>query len=411
MADNFQFYPGRVKIEEVLLVQETRITDITLMCMEINVWTSIQDEGAVVNFMMVDAKNILSNLPISVGDKLEYTFEYSTGPKKFTVVLEKIEKLINLDNQRTYELSCVSQMTFDSRFMRISKSYSGTTSDMALAIFNKYGHSSEIGFWDQSIGNQKLIVPNWNPLEAISWLAERSKSTKGNFRFNFFQDGELRYHFAPIERWLQHNKTNDPPVFSYNPVTSQVKGKPNSEAVQNAITSIKMHDAYDFPQDVSTGAFGGTRNTFDLNTKSIDVIKYNYWDDFKKENYLNNFPNMKRRNYTPGYIQNDVVLSNTQDNIQLNKVSDKSNLVVTNINNTQTLTIMIKGNSSIDLGQVIEVIIPSPEPHASDMKDHHDTSWSGRYYIIEKRDLYTRKGKQTALKITKESNVLEEFGD
>ena len=82
----------------------------------------------------------------------------------------------------------------------------------------------------------------------------------------------------------------------------------------------------------------------------------------------------------------------------LGDISDLKRTSVTDYN--QMVQITIFGNSEIDIGQVVELDIPNPDP--GDNKSE-DTMWAGKYYVIGKRDLYTGDNCSMVLDCAKES--------
>ena len=51
------------------------------------------------------------------------------------------------------------------------------------------------------------------------------------------------------------------------------------------------------------------------------------------------------------------------------------------------LQITIKGNPEVDIGQIVKLELPNPDPGASN-KGQLDNMWSGKYYVTAKRDFY-----------------------
>ena len=79
-------------------------------------------------------------------------------------------------------------------------------------------------------------------------------------------------------------------------------------------------------------------------------------------------------------------------------LSDLKRTSVTDYNLLVQITIF--GNSEIDVGQVVELDIPNPDP--GDNKEQ-DKLWAGKYYVIGKRDLYTGDNCSMVLDCAKES--------
>ena len=403
------FYPGRVLIDYVKIIKNGTSREITPMVVEINVETSIADTSATTDLVVVDAKNVISNLPIGSGDEIEFSISFAQKSYVYNVVVFKVMNIQTLDQQKTYTLRCFSKLSYLSLFTKVSKHYTGTTSEMAFSIFKAYAGGDSYGIWDSSIGTQSLIVPFISPIKAITWLAKRSRPVYDDVRFRFFQDSKLKYYFCPIEKFNELYKERPVVKYTYNKNTSSTNGVPNSEAVMTTILSLTYHDAYDLAVDARRGAHKSLRVQHDLNKKFFESFDYNYWRDFDKNKSPNDNPNIPFIGYDYSTVQNDFVLSNSTDIVELNKVNDKSNLKFTSLMNSQKIEIVVKGNEVLEVGQIIEVDIPSKEPKTDQIRDQKDLTWSGKYFIVAKRDMFTKEGMQTALTLSKQSQITGEY--
>lgn len=407
MSNTFQFVPGRIKFDEVIIKKKDNETNITDLIVEVNIESSLSMTSAQANFMVLDAKNVLSNLPIESGDEISFTVTYADGPLTMSFVVVHITEINDLQSQRTYNLKCCSKLQYYSMYRNISRSYFGATSDIAFQIF-KENTTESFGIWEASVGGQSLIIPNWSPVKALDWLAKRSTAAYDDTRFYFYQDSFGRYNFTPIEKFRELYREKTPIKYTYrkNNQMKEVNKEsiPNSAALANTILEIEFHDAYDFELASRGGRLGGIRFQTDINTKTMNVTTYNYWRDFARESRLNDYPTWSvNTDATTGLLQYDNVLSYTNPRIALNKVNDRSNIKQSSIDESQLITIVVKGNQTVDLGMVVDIEIPSPEPKTDNMRDQFDRRWSGKYYVVAKRDMYTKEIKQTAMTLTKES--------
>jgi hypothetical protein len=405
---NFNFAPGRVKFEKVLIRKRDIASDVTSLVVEVNIYSSLIDPTCIAKVMLIDAKNVLSNLPIESGDFIEATIGYPNTSFVHRFVVSKITNINDYQKQRTYVLECVSAFAFKSFYRNISKAFTGTTSEIAQVIY-KETTSEKIATWEPSVGIQNLIVPNWNPLQTLMWLAKRSTSIIDKSRFYFFQDCQQQYHFAPIERFRETYKKNPPVKFTYGKNNQLVKGKPNSANEMLTIKEISFHDSFDFEAQVDKGRFGGLRWQTDLTTKTLDITSFNMWDIFDKNKSLNGNPSWSRIDEaSSGLVLFDTVMTNNYPGIKLNKVNDISNIRQSSIDSSQFIDITILGNQTVDVGQVVEIELVSPEPKTIEMRDKFDQRWSGKYYVVAKRDMFNKEEYRTALTLTKESMLTKE---
>ena len=405
MSNTFQLAPGRIKFDSVFIGKQNTNADITSLVAEVNIYSSITDITSVANFLIIDAKSLLTKLPIETGDRITLAISYPDVQQTHTFIISKIESIENHEKQISYSIKGVSQLFYNSMFTTISRSFSGTTAEIAQNIFLA-NTKEKFGLWEKSLGMQTLVVPNWSPIKTIHWLAKRSTGSLDNTRFLFFQDSLQKYHFTPVEKFGDLYKKQPTIKYTYrknNELKGEQNSTPNSAAAMETILSIEYHDYLDAELQAMTGKFGGTRFTTDISTKTLDIITYDYWKDFKQSKSLNGYPVWRKTAIPRGYNQYDTLMTNSQTNIEKNKVSDLSNIKVSTLDKGQYITIVVHGNQVVELGQVIEIVIPSAEPKSQSMKDQFDQRWSGKYYVVAKRDMFNKEKKQTALTLAKES--------
>ena len=84
---NFAFTPGRSKFEEVLIRKADKTVDITNLVAEVNIQSSMVDPTATGSFLIYDATNLMSNLPVESGDSIEVTIGYVDVQKTFKFII------------------------------------------------------------------------------------------------------------------------------------------------------------------------------------------------------------------------------------------------------------------------------------------------------------------------------------
>lgn len=404
---NVQFHPGKITVDSVILKNTTKAADITDMFVEFGLSSSIIDPTAVGDLLITDATNFIGKFPIEPGNQVEIKISYKDIQKTFFMYVYKIDRMSTDEKQRFYILKMISKLAYISYFANVEGALSGTTSDIAKGIFLE-NTEEKINVWEQSSGKQKLVIPRWDPLYTINWLAKRSVWASDGVRFRFFQDSNLSYNFMPIEA---ANISYKEPIFSYNynmqTTTIGPTQIPNSTAVMQAVKSIKYDASHNIRNMVKNGSFGGVRYAPNIVEKSYEPIAINYHENFTKERHLNSHPLINKSEYVDaGYPINqyDINTSLTHSDIQgLNKVSDTSNIKRSNIDNLQNLEIKVIGNQVIDVGQVILFNMSSPEPKSQTTDEIRDMRFSGKYYVTSKRDIFKRDSHDMALGISKES--------
>lgn len=404
-----EFHPGKIVVDSVKISSTQSAADVTDLFVEFALDSSIVDYTAVGQLMLLDSTNFISKFPVEPSNRVEIKISYSDMQKTFSMRVVSIDAINSDDKQRAYVLKLVSDFAYNSYFTDVNRALTGTTSEIAKGIFLE-NSNEQINIWEQSSSTQKVVIPKWDPAYTVSWLARRSLWKNDAVRFYFFQDSNLKYNFMPIEL---AKYTYDEPIFTYNhnydTTTIGNNQIPNSKAVMQAVKEVSLDNSFNLPQFISSGGMGGVRYAPDIVNKKYNPIGFNYHENFNKKRYLNNYPQLSYTEFEEAGAtvnQYDIVTSFTHDGIGgVNKVSDISNIRHTNIDNMQNLKIIVVGNQVIDVGQVINFNISSPEPKSKSQTDVKDLRWSGKYYVTSKKDIFKRDVHEMALGISKESQI------
>ena len=396
-------YAGRVEIKEVNLVKPTDQMkhDIKLFVTEVNIDTSIVDASMTVEFLILDAQNLFRKTAMEIGDIIEFVFSQYDEQRTLRMRVFKLDDIKDFTKERSYSIYCHSELFYVSQFVHLSRAYKGTFSEIAYSIF-KDATWEDHSIWEQTSKNRSFICPQWSPLEAITWLAKNSESSTTKTRMRFFQNSIGNYNFTSIEKLVEIGQD---PVHEYKQnVSTRLKdGATNTENELKKIEVLTYGTAFDFVKTSSSGAFSGERNQVDLTKKTLDTKTYNYWRDTDTSKLMN-----KQLLNAPLYTGHSrpkacYVSSKTVDNIEENFLNGVSALRSTFINNKQSVTIVVKGNNIVDVGNIVELSIPSPEPQSAEGNKTIDPYWSGRYMVAAKRDMFQKEMHTMSLVLVKDS--------
>lgn len=395
-----QFYPGKYKIEKLQYVsQDGTSADITDLFLELDVNSTINTFTNEIIVSISDAVDIIGKLGMRGGDRLNFDLSYgSNGAQKYTYVVRKISRMQYAGTQKVFTIECVSELSYISTMQKISKSYSGKIDEIAAMVFQDSKTNEELNVVEKSLNSQTLIIPDWNPVYSLRWLAGRAK-TQYNTRMRFFQDSKMRYNFTSIENIVnQSNLSDNLLTYTYSKNVNRV----NEDGNIFSIDDVTFHDAYNNFKLNTDGYYKGESFVFDIFTKQSSV---NTFDRFKIKNEIEN---LNKYLVTETLAYDGVgkkVDSIAQSAIQgsgTNKVFDASNIKQTNFwNGNQSITIKVKGNEFVDIGQVVNIEIPKFAPR--DEFDMIDYEWSGKYLIAGKRDLYKTTEHVMYLQLYKDS--------
>ena len=384
-------FPGKWELKKAEVIRGADSLEITKLVSEFNVYASIIDPTIVGELLVIDGRNILSGLPVQGGDLVKLSIDITGEIREYTLRIAQIKNISDLETQRMYIIQCVSNLFFESFHQKLSQSFEGPLNYIAFKIYEKYT-DEPFGIFEASKGSEKIIIPNWNPIKALTWLAARAESLEQQVRFRFFQDTKGFYNFMPIEKALTNYKDNPPFEFVYR---GNASGDKDFFAIKNLVFNPA---SYDLGKALREGYLKGRAFDINISKKTLGVVDYDYFKIFDKKDYLNDYPSYYKQDFGVGKIKMDLSTAGSKKT----NLSDLKRTSVTDYN--QLVQITIFGNSEIDVGQVVELDIPNPDP--GDNKEQ-DKLWAGKYYVIGKRDLYTGDNCSMVLDCAKESMGIE----
>jgi hypothetical protein len=273
------------------------------------------------------------------------------------------------------------EMVYDS-IRKVSRAYKDKPISFYIEDVLKsdiYGCSTRKPFTkEDSLYISKIVVPLWSPLKTISWMTTRCVSPLYTSSPYMFFENKKGFHLSSLE-----NLFNQPvyETYTYSPK--------NVSSYRNLFNDLKKVESYtikrslNYLEKISKGGFASKLYTFDLGTKKFVGYDFNYED-----NLVNKFKLSKQpQNEFEKVSLNTSFDSTLSFAFKQTELDDGNNYVEawsqsnqSNINNLQTISldIEIPGNSSLNVGNVIQFDIPS---YAAGDIIEKDKILSGRYLV------------------------------
>jgi hypothetical protein len=296
--DRAGFYaPGTYNFKKVFLRDHD--VDIRFKILEINIFESIFQPCMTADITVLDAENMLANLPITEGDVVDIHLSFNEDDKiqqnidgeeiKCAMEIIKITSRIKTSQQdvQTYNLRLASPGWSSNVRTRISRAYKNKKySDVVKEIFNDKLHMKNViglrGEYSKFNGNDSndsdlkdidiedthgeysFIIPRWKPIQAINWLAGRSQSGDNKNAVNYvFYEDKNTYNFKSINSLIEQEPTE-----TYY-VKLQNVNKLDEKNYQN-IHDYTYEDTGDVLLHASSGTFGSRLIVHNMVTKEVD---------------------------------------------------------------------------------------------------------------------------------------------
>tara|TARA_Y100000004_G_scaffold65074_1_gene73086 strand:+ start:15052 stop:16494 length:1443 start_codon:yes stop_codon:yes gene_type:complete len=368
---------------------------------------------------VIDAQNLLRHGPI-IGQEL-VTIRFNTpgtDKRQKTFRIHKVTDKVYDDTQKVqyYKLNLVSQEAFGNLNEKVNYSLRNMSVERMVAyIFGNHFPQSNIEISAYDKNTHSFVFPNRSPVYSINWLAKRAVNihNTADSSFIFYEDLD-GFHFNTVMN-LMRQKPQGPGgrPQSYQLKAQNVRELPTSEFGKGLVEGmnnpgkIDFNKTYDKFSEAKKGMYASTLAVYDIVTKQYTARTYDYLEHFNalydRDNTVqpmislsgNERLNEKSNSlihYKPSHLglygdatidsikENPSVYDNDKYHEYLLERKSLEQQIASRQGGCQKLVMDVPGDSTKRVGQTIELIVPSPEPHAGG-EDFIEEYVSGRYLI------------------------------
>lgn len=284
---------GEVSTIKAEIISSSGVSiDVTNMIAEITMYEDLFSNTMSGYLLISDANDMISTLPLIGEEILSLEVQSPTldnSIKKIFYIYKLQHRSIKKRSQ-TYMLNFCSQELIKSSNTKISKAYSGKISDTVSSIFvdPRYMASDSVLFIEPTKNSYSFIAPFWTPLETINWLTAKSLNDKGVANYLFYETNQS-FEFVSVDTLLQQVPVRN---YVYSDVDSNTAFGANGskEDKYNIVESMDNGVTFDYLRNLNAGMYASKLYTYDLTTKNINELSYDYIDDFGKSSHLEKEP-------------------------------------------------------------------------------------------------------------------------
>jgi len=438
------FAPGTYDFKKVLLRDHD--IDIRFKVLEINIYESIFQSCMTADITIIDADNMVANLPITEGNIIELELacneqdkiQQSADGSDIRCVMEviKITSRIKTSQQdvQTYNIRLSSVGWSDNVRDRVSrsfinKSYAKIVSDI---FYDKFFNENVDGLQgkfsqedkktctiDPTVGEFSVIIPRWKPITCFNWLAGRSQSNMNKDAVNyFFWEDKDHYNFRAIE-----NIMNEAPVDTYYVKLQNIQ-RDDPRNYMN-IVNYSFADTGDVLLYAMNGTLGSRLITHDIVSKQVVdhtsdgfySLDYNvtgepfdYVDEFDKLTHVDSggLPLIDETvsstlSDDPGntrlFVQNKHMYGFTEMKDVKCEEWLRQRTMQKPLLKYIRMTIATLGNFKRKAGEIIKIELPSPEEE----KGVLDKRMNGHYLVTSVRRIFKPSKHECVMEVIKDS--------
>lgn len=406
--------PSEYKVNYVRLHTQTSDTplDITKMINYVEIYESIYSPFLTVNVNITDNLSLTDLLPLMGEEFIEVDIRGAdnlTGLIGQTFYIYKVADRTKVsDKTYTYTLGCISPGAIFDMNLKISQAMFGQPSDLvkdklcgtSLAVDKPvYAHPTKYPV--------SYISNYWSPIRNIKYLCDRSVSKDtGSASYLFFETIK-GFNFIPLDILASQESVGD--YFYTNNI--QV---PDIAAQQQIIHNLYVDEQFNYINRIMTGAYGNRALFVDTMSKQYQYQYYDFLESYNKFARLNEKPFATD---TATRRINSVFRKLTYASKAIPNMPDqhspewfKQRLTELASINSQTINFDAVGRFNIQVGNVVNVVVPVSTVSASDavrkdLSSTIDRALSGRYMITGLKHMLDRERHTIHVQASKDSMV------
>jgi hypothetical protein len=444
MAEHIEF-AGDFRLENITIHnhEDNLAVDIKGLVVEFNIYESIFANALTGSLVISDSTGLIGKLPVQGTERL--TFKLST-PGSLTIdcteesghpmhVYAVSDKQQDGDTKEIYTLHFASREFLRNIRTRVSQAYSGRMNEMVASILGdeNYLDSRKTLNVQKTRNQDKIVIPNMHPFQAINMLQERAMADDSNSVGYHFYETPRGFHFRSWESMCVDSRGN-PRVakqsFEYMSVNMRDDGayfgNPHKDKVTHDYQGVESYRFVNSSHDVAANQAAGTyahrvisHNIYNKSYKESDYHYHNYFNDTKHvdgnkvpvvntpidydDKSISDYPESRvsvvpttrfTHNEDTGAFGTDV----EQDGITEASRQSQMNQVI----GGTILELTIKGQSYLEVGDVVQFNLQTVE-NKKNSEGGFDPQYSGRYIITKIRHRVTTRDYINVLELSKDS--------
>ena len=444
-------FAGDYNLDNVFLHNHMgETTDIKRVMVELNIYESIYSNGLTGSIVVGDAQNLIGKLQINGTERLSFKLSTPGTEDQRHMVDASVEtghpfhiykitdrRQLN-SNTLLYTLHFASREFMRNLRTKVSQAYNGRLDLSVMDILtdeNYLDSKKQISF--EPCGNSdKIVIPNLRPYDAINMIAKRSLPEKSNGVGYYFYETTKGIYFRSWDNMVSVRGSYDRPVkqeFYYMPMN--IDRDPNSyeNKIQHDYQSVEsyrfLNNFHDVAANTVLGTYAHNVITYNIFNKSYKKSDYNYEYEFansKHTDVANEKSNRERYAIAASSFvdQDDKKISDYKESrVSLQPTTQflhneekgagygidvlqdgikhaQGESQVNQVTNGTVLTMVVKGQSYLEAGDLIKFNMLANDPSNPTMLD---PQYSGKYIITKIRHQVNDKKYTMALECAKDS--------
>jgi len=441
--------PGDV-ITETLSIRTTAGEDVNIsnFCISLTLFEDIFSNVLMGDAILGDSAGLISAIQFQ---GLEYlTLSYRTPSFKETIsktfyITKVSERFFSAnDRQEVCRISFISIEAQIDNNTKLTKKFSGTTSDLVTTIYDDYLKVSRFAstkkdtpFYVRPARSSaaSFVASSWSPFRAINWLAARSFVTATSAPNYLFYESNKAFYFVSIEELItwQRNSGRLFAEYIYFPGAATIQtpqkgeftfAKPEILKQYSIVRNIRPFTMIDVLDGQDYGYYASKLIVNDLTLKTFEFFPFDYHSAHRQFNNLEDYV-MNKDSLSSNPAKNTQMFSSKlarnpetfqvirtkqyklHDDLQdplYEKWALQRNSMMFELGALR-LEIEVPGRTDIEVGKLINFLYPKniDKPIGTLVEDALDPYMSGLYIITAIRHSFSLNKHTMYLELAKDS--------
>jgi hypothetical protein len=330
--------------------------------------------------------------------------------KQFKVTKVSDRAMTSNDREQTYTIHFTSCEAVLDNVLSLSKKYSGTTDAVITKIWGdhltlpRFGGTTNptqvvVANTNPHASSVSFVAASWSPFRTINWVCNRSFQTAGQAASFMWFESNKAFYFRNIEELISTQSDNKQIYarYTFSPVALNAdiplnKGtlytKPNLPRQYGLARNMKAFTMFDILRGQDEGFYASKLVAYDVNLMAYQESFFDYYAPYAQEVT----PNKNTEAFPIGIMRNaEATKSIRSKNYKLhNDSSDplyekwvlQRNSLLYEYSNV-TLEIECQGRTDIEVGKLVEFILPKAiDKLAGGMDEHMLDPFMTSVYLI-----------------------------
>ncbi len=393
-----------VEITKILLYNHMgEVLNIRELMVEMTILNSMFEPGIHGSILVQDTHSLLTRLPIIGEERIEIEFYTPGNAIKFFRGLVYTVTDIMPDSKgakTSYVIRFCSEEIFQNAAVHVAKAYTNTlTANLIIEdIMKAYLGIQKPIFVDPCREIQKtLIIPYMHPYDAIDFLRNRVKGTNDTdpHYFEFFERFDGVY-FKNVPNMVAGKLNKSYNTYQY--YSDKFSNQRDLGQDMFRIISLKINSKFDTIDKINEGMFNNENFEYSFDDKQIysDVKDYKDFKPFLGTSRMNTdaFVDKYTQNIAKGMNGSMTTFKERRvdQNFQLPKPGGMHLMNRLSLNQI-SVTITVPGDSTVDIGDIVQLIIPEFDADPTEVGT--DEHLSGLYIVGSMRNFFLTPDKHT----------------